>query len=370
MKSSRALLWAAASAGLMACAGGDAAESPRIELGSQKSAILHGVDAELNAEPWSVRITKAGVTSCTGTLIDPQWVLTAAHCVKGPGIGVANIAVVAGDQTRSTVDDTEQTQPAAQLIPHPSYNATTVLNDIGLIKLASPFEINAYVQTAQLATDTPSVGTYGVGWGWMDEDGTRAEYLQRGTMSVLPSTQCLDPVEASQFCASGSSTEGHVAVCLGDSGGPLLTYGRRNVVGVASHTNNFCGGTDPSVYTRVSTYRSWIIGKIGYDPRRDMRMTYSGTDASGYIYLYCDGTGESAWASTSVYGSEITIDCKDSWVWMECDVSSDADPLRTIQIHRQVGLGQTEVVEDLPTRKARWYFHKAGEKASHDCNID
>jgi hypothetical protein len=372
MKASRQLLMVVASAGLLACApleGGSESASPEQELGSQESAILNGTPVAPNSEPWSVRILKAGVTSCTGTLIDPQWVLTAAHCVQGPGIGLANISVVVGDQTSST-DDTDQSQPAAQLIPHPAYDAAKTLNDIGLIRLANPFEINAFVQTAQVATDTPSVGTYAVGWGWIDAQKSRPAIMRRGTLSVLPSNQC-DPVPSTQFCASGGTSTRPISVCPGDSGGPLLTYGRRNVVGVASYTWDLCGGSKPSYYTRVSSYRSWILSQIGYDPRRDVRMTYSGADAAGWIYLYCDATQKSVWASTSVYGSELSIDCPDSWVWMECDITSEPNLSRSIQaIQRQVGLGEVQVVDNTQSRKSQWYYHAAGEIGAYDCHIN
>jgi hypothetical protein len=369
---SRLVLLALAGAGLLACAPADESAESLPEVGASRDALVNATDVLPNSEPWTARLMDDnGNDFCTGTLIDPEWVLTAAHCIKGRD--KTKTFVQLGDVSRIEPETTEQWKGVSQIITHPSFTNPPIHNDVGLLKLDSPVEINGWVQTAELSDDTPSVGTYGVGWGNTDAAGSQSEFLQNGSMTVLPNSQCGVTMVPNEFCAAGGVAPNRTTSCFGDSGGPLLTYGRRRLVGVESWTltNGACTGQNPAGYMRVSAYKSWIIAQLGHQPRRQVRMTWSGANASGWIYLYCDKTGESQWANTSVPGTEINIDCPDSWVWMECDISGDTDPQRSIQaIQRQVGLGQIQVVDNLPSRKSEWYYHKAGEIGAYDCRIN
>jgi hypothetical protein len=371
MKSSRHSLLALVGAGMVACAPVDSGE-PEAALAATEAALVNATDVLPNSEPWTARLMDdSGSDFCTGTLIDPEWVLTAAHCIKGRD--KTKVFVQLGDVSRIEPEVTEQWKGVSQIITHPSFTNSPLRNDVGLLKLDSAVEINGWVQTAELSDDTPSVGTYGVGWGDMDPWGNQSEFLQKGSMTVLPNAQCGLTMVPNEFCAAGGTSPNLTTSCFGDSGGPLLTYGRRRIVGVESWTltAGACTGQNPAGYMRVSAYKSWIIQKLGHHPRRQVRMTWSGASASGWIYLYCDATGESVWANTSVPGTEINFDCKDSWVWMACDISSEANPLRSIQaIQRQVGLGQIEVVDNLPSKKSQWYWHPAGEIGAYDCKIN
>jgi hypothetical protein len=363
---------ALAGAGLVACVPVEGASEAEPELGSSQAALVNATDVVPNSEPWAARILEAGDDACTGTLIDPEWVLTAGHCIANKTM--AELTVMLGDVSRFDAEDNEQWRQVVQVITAPGFRGHPhYRNDVGLLKLDRPAEINAWVQTADLSDDTPSVGTYGVGWGDLDMQQNQSDFLQRGSMSVLPNAQCNSSTAMAsyEFCAGGGSSPNMTTTCFRDSGGPLLTYGRRRVVGVASWNTHACIGDRPAGYMRVSSFKSWIIQKIGHNPRRDVRMTWSGPGTSGWIYLYCDRTQKGAWANTSVPGTEISIDCPDSWVWMECDITNEANPQRSIQaIQRQVGLGQIEVVEDLPGRKGQWYDHAAGEIGAYDCKIN
>jgi secreted trypsin-like serine protease len=45
--------------------------------------IIGGTPAVLGQFPWQIRLHKNGLMHCGGSLIHPQWILTAQHCILG-----------------------------------------------------------------------------------------------------------------------------------------------------------------------------------------------------------------------------------------------------------------------------------------------
>ena len=184
--------------------------------------------------PWGASIYRSGGSfACSGTIIAPTWVLTAAHCV-GAGITVRVGSVYRSRATPAGVKRYE-VAPGA---------------DLALVELTAPQQATF----SELADADPPVGSTNeiCGWGYTSYDGPVSDQLKCADVRVT-STTCRDYRYGLAICSS----RGTGNAWSGDSGGPERYEGRQ--VGVASTAD----GRSEQTYGSVPANRSWIRSVAG-----------------------------------------------------------------------------------------------------------
>ncbi|MFD6906835.1 trypsin-like serine protease [Streptomyces sp. NPDC060077] len=260
---------------------GETDKSPLSKSANPDSAIdakiIGGTTTSITSAPWMAQLhyyDDRGTTStsddiglfCSGAVVAPTKILTAAHCVKGYDWH-ANGAIVTGTAQLPSEDGDLHGGTVSGVWRqwnNPAYNASTIDNDIAVLTLPAPVRATPIRMTTAGDTASYAAGTGAKVYGWGRTSSTSpdvSETLKTATLPIQSDATCTDAwgtdfVKGHMVCAGTPATgsdEGTTTACNGDSGGPLVVNNR--IVGVVSWGVEDCVAEGAySVFTKVTDY--------------------------------------------------------------------------------------------------------------------
>lgn len=230
--------------------------------------IVGGIEAKAERHPWQVALVMPDISDnlyalfCGGTLIASEWVLTAAHCVRG--LQEQQVQVLYGT-TNLRLGGMRQTVDSISV--NPKYVARPRASDLALLRLSGPVsaqQLELIADDAEVAVNRGAATLTVAGWGNIYDYGIRSIRLMEVEVPSVTVEECSRPeahpgkLTDSMICAG--FPDGQRDACEGDSGGPAVLWSGNNarLAAVVSWGDD-CG--DPlkyGVYARVAPHADWI----------------------------------------------------------------------------------------------------------------
>ncbi|XP_042858270.1 venom protease-like [Penaeus japonicus] len=234
-----------------------------------------------NKYPWLIGILRpkkyGNEFFCGGSIINKNYVLTAAHCLLGDDdlpLPAKEFQVGIADHNFNSEDDNIQGVTRAvkvkKYIIHEDYVPQDLFDnnkDIALLRLAESLDLTAEVQPVCLPSNPNKKyeGETGTVIGWGDTKNGKGAYSDAAREVEQPIVDCKkkkiagSPITPQMMCAgkAKSKNSGAQGTCFGDSGGPLFVTenGRNTQVGIVSFGKSCL---KPGVFTRVTEFLVWI----------------------------------------------------------------------------------------------------------------
>ena len=240
----------------------------------QPSYIVGGMEAKIGKWPWQAGLKRSAADKifCGGSLIGPQWVITASHCLhdmvkySAPG-KIPHIEVILGEFNQEKKDRKEILVNVSKLFLHGQYDPKTMDYDIALIKLENPVKLSKMVRPVCLPDESitfrSGTSCYVTGFGVTEQGGEVSTTLQEASVPIVPHETCqaaykTKTITPRMFCAGFA--KGGIDACQGDSGGPLVCKNDNMwfLKGIVSWGVGCARPGAYGVYSNVKEFLPWI----------------------------------------------------------------------------------------------------------------
>jgi secreted trypsin-like serine protease len=250
---------------------------------SAHAAVVDGTAATAGSWPWMAFVANVQQsTACSGTVISPMVVLTAAHCAENLSTGAvyppSAFRVVIGTTDWSSATASQVSNVSAVEVD-PQFSTATLNNDVAVLILSAPTSAPAIRLASAGDSSLLNAGTpvSVAGWGATYSGETSPPTaLYWGASVVQSSGFCtneeyidgvpFDPTNA--LCALDSPSLA-IATCHGDSGGPLVAAdaaGNAVEIGITSRGDPLCNPDFPSVFTQAAAVSGWAQSVVAANP--------------------------------------------------------------------------------------------------------
>uniref|UniRef100_A0A8C6L8E5 Serine protease 27-like n=1 Tax=Nothobranchius furzeri TaxID=105023 RepID=A0A8C6L8E5_NOTFU len=285
--------------------------------------IVGGQTAVPGSWPWQIVFKNADFFFCGGSVINNQWLLTAAHCA--PSIDPDTTSVHLGIFYLNSFNPGEVIRSVAEVHCNPGYNSQTYNNDICLVKMSAPVNFTEFIQPICLADENSTfydeLSVWVTGFGITSKLfnisffqqycslvpyqvltlfyfqlglGAVADTLQEVSVPIIGNNRChcynqaYSTVTDNMMCAGVEA--GGKDSCQGDSGGPLVSLyeGLWVQAGIVSFGDDCALPMRPGVYTRLSQYQKWISDTV--TGKKPGFVTFTSTGFDNDWFFSCDSS--------------------------------------------------------------------------------